>query len=175
MIDPQPPPVPGFAANQAATDDLRLRLASAQAGERTARDEMRRLARALALTRRLLNFYLGTLPPARPDLAASPTGLATRLWSESLVYYLDACKDQGTHTAISGWAFRPAAGWNARATVIMVLLRHGDTVYATPCQQVRRADVAAFYAGQEPGASGGAAGLDGAGSPPESIGESFCA
>lgn len=147
----------------AVVDDLRLRLGGAQSGERAARGEVRRLARELAVARRLLNFYVGTLPPASAATPPPAIETGTVLLSEELVYHLDTREDLGTHTTISGWAFRPAPGWDARATRVTLLLRHGDTVYATVCDAVRRPDVAAFYAGQPPGANGGATGLDGVG------------
>ena len=156
MIEPDHSP-------DAANDDLRLRYRALFENERAARGEIRRLARELGLARRLLRFYLGTLPPARLPAAAPAAGPATVLLSEALIYHLDDCEDRGAHTAVSGWAFRPAPGWDARATRISLLLRHEDTVYLTACREVARPDVAASYARQPAGASGGATGLEGAG------------
>lgn len=154
---------PAPDADPALLGELRDRLWAARTQESAARTEARRLARELALARRLLKFHLGTLPPARLAAPTPPADAGTQLLSAELVYHLDACEDRGTHTALAGWAFRPAPGWDARSTSVTMLLRHEDTVYATPCRKVQRADVAAYYAGQPPGASGGAVGLDGVG------------
>lgn len=154
---------PEHPADHTLSGELRARLWAARTQESAARSEAARLARELSLTRRLLKFYLGTLPPAAPAAAAPSTGAATVLLSGPLVYHLDAREDLGTHTAVSGWAFRPASGWDARAATITLLLRDGDTVYATSCRKVQRADVAAFYARQSPDGSGGATGLEGVG------------
>ena len=152
-------PSPGI--DPSVLGELRERLWAARTQETAARAAADRLARELALTRRLLKFYLGA--PLLPTASVPTADPATVLLSEELVYHLDACEERGTHTALSGWAFRPAPGWDARATRVTLLLRHGDTVYATACEAVRRPDVAAFYAGQPPGAGGGATGLDGVG------------
>ena len=155
-------PSPGV--DQSILGELRERLWAARTQEAAARTAADRLARELALPYRLLKFHLGAPPPARPPAVVVPTtDPATVLLSEPLVYHLDASEDLGTHTAVSGWAFRPAAGWDARTTTVTLLLRHEDTVYATVCRPVRRTDVAAFYAGQPSGVSGGAVGLEGAG------------
>ena len=163
MIDTTHLPAPAPGVDPAIFDDLKERLRLLQDETRTARGEARRLARELAIARRLLKFHLGALPPARPAPATPDTGTTTVLLSEAVVYHLDACENLGAHTAISGWAFRPAPDWDASATIVTVLLRHEDTVYATSCHEVRRPDVAAFYARQPPGASGGASGLEGVG------------
>ena len=155
-------PFPGV--DQSILGELRERLWAARSQETAARIAADRLARELALTRRLLKFYLGALPPARLPAAATPDiNPATVLLSESLVYHLDACENRGTHTTLSGWAFRPAPGWDARATTVTLLLRHEDTVYATVCRPVRRADVAALYNNRPAAESGGATGLEGVG------------
>lgn len=143
--------------------ELRERLRAARTQELAARAEVRRLACELALAHRLLRFYLGALPPARPTVEEPSVGPDTILLSAPLTYHLDALENRGALTTVAGWAFRPAPGWDARTTNITLLLRHEDSVYATPCLRVRRADVAAYYAGQPPDASGGATGLDGVG------------
>lgn len=159
LVDPDCDPIPDAA--QSMLGELRERLSAARTQEAAARAEAGRLSRELNLTRRLLKFYLGGLPPAaRADVSIDP---ATVLLSQPLIYHFDTNENLGTHTVISGWAFRPAAGWDASNTVVTLLLRHGSTAYATVCRTVQRADVAAFYAGQPPGASGGAVGLAGAG------------
>ena len=150
------------ADDRALLGELRERLRAARTQEIAARAAARRLARELALAHRLLKFYVGALPPAQPS-ATQPAAAETTLLSQPLAYHLDAMENRGTHTVVSGWAFRPAPGWAARATSVTLLLRHEDTVFATPCRAVRRTDVAAYYAGQPPDASGGATGLDGVG------------
>ena len=151
---------PASDAGRANLGELRERLWAARTQETAARAVADQLARELALARRLLKFYLGAPLPA----AAIPdAGSDILLLSEPIIYHLDARERFLTHTVLSGWAFRPAAGWDARTTTVTLLLRHEDTVYATACRTIRRGDVAAFYAGQSPGASGGAVGLEGAG------------
>lgn len=156
--------------------DLRLRLQGSQEQEAAARAEARRLARELAVAHRLLKFAGdGNLPmppervrPAAPPRPAekvapvNPRVRAVRL-TEKVTYHLDTCETRGEYTAISGWAFRPAEGWDGRATTVTLLFRDGATVYAAPACRVARGDVAAFYAAQEAGLTGGAVGLDGAG------------
>ncbi len=144
---------------------LLLRLQGREAEARAARAEARRLARELALVRRLLKFSGGgrvsaPLPP-RADAAVVPMKAA--LLTERIVYHLDACEDRGTHTAISGWAFRPDADWDARDTVVTLRFRHGDTVYQAVARPVPRPDVAAYYAAQPADLTGGATGLEGVG------------
>ena len=121
------------------------------------------MARELALTRRPRRPHRAPPPPPRRRTALTAADTATVLLSEEVVYHLDTRADLGASTAVTGWAFRPARGWDARATTITLLLRHEDTVYATASRQTPRPDVAALYAGQPPGASGGAVGLEGAG------------
>ena len=82
---------------------------------------------------------------------------------EEVVYHLDACEDQGTFTAISGWAFHPAPSWNSRDTTVTILFRHGTSIYYVAAGCVPRPDVAAHYALQVPQSYGGARGLDSAG------------
>ncbi len=150
-------------ADPAVLADLRLRLQGSLAQEAAARAEARRLARELALARRLLKFSFDGPPPVRvveaAEIRRSPAGLLT----DRMIYHLDVCEDRGTHTAVSGWAFCPANGWDMRAATIQVLLRHGDTAYLAVGGCVPRPDVAAFYATQPVEASGGARGLEGAG------------
>ena len=58
-------PAAGPEMDPAAVADLRLRLHGSQAQELAARAEVRRLARELALTRRLLRFAFDGPPPVR--------------------------------------------------------------------------------------------------------------
>ncbi len=163
---------PSTASERPATDpdadpavlaDLRLRLQGSLAQESAARAEARRLARELALARRLLKFFSDGPPPARAPVAVEIRPAPARLLTGRMVYHLDMCENHGTHTAVSGWAFCPAHGWDMRAATIKVLLRHGDTAYEAVGGCVPRPDVAAFYATQPVEASGGARGLEGAG------------
>ena len=143
--------------------DLRLRLRSSQAQERAARAEARRLARELALARRLLKFSFDGPPPVRVVEAAQIGRASAGLLTARMVYHLDTCENLGTHTAISGWAFCPVDGWDARAATVTLRLHHGDTTYVASAGFVPRPDIAAHYAAQPPEASGGARGLEGAG------------
>ena len=143
--------------------DLRLRLHGSQTQERAARAEARRLARELSLARRLLKFAFDGPPPVRMVEAARIEGSPASLLTARMIYHLDTCEDRGTHTAISGWAFCPFAGWDARATAVTLRLHHGDTTYVAFTAFVPRPDIAVHYAAQPPEASGGALGLEGAG------------
>ena len=153
-------------------DDLSLQLRASQAQERAFRAEARRLARELALTRRLLRFSGDNPPPAHPRQppVAVPAGTATgatrrraTLLTEPVIYHFDACQNRGTYTAIAGWAFRPAPGWDARATTVTLLFRHGLAVFQATATRMPRPDVAAHFAAQGAGLTGGATGLDGVG------------
>ena len=168
-------------ADPAILSDLRRRLQGSQAQETAARAEARALARELAVARRLLKFASANAAPASvrppspapPVLAAEtppvvmPKAETPRLRAEPLTvpvtYHLDACEDRGEFTAISGWAFRPAPGWDGRTTTITLRLRHGATVHTAATVRVPRADVAAHFAAQPHDATGGATGLDGVG------------
>ena len=158
---------PEDAPNDPSAEDidtsLLLRLQGREAEARDARAEARRLARELALVRRLLKFT-GTgrvpVPPAAPAAGAAP-GQATPL-TQRVIYHLDTCENRGAHTTISGWAFRPANPWDARETVVTLHFRHGGSIHQVVANPVPRPDVAAFYAGQ-PDLAGGATGLEGVG------------
>ena len=151
---------------------LLLRLQGAEAEARDARAEARRLARELALVRRLLKFSGGGRVPARsPSGAVAPT--RADALTERVIYHLDVCEDRGTHTAISGWAFRPASGWDARDTVVTLRFRHGGSIHQAVAHPVPRPDVAAFYAAQPADLTGGATGLEGVGFACEVLHESL--
>ena len=65
-----------------------------------------------------------------------------------MIYHLDVCESHGTHTVVSGWAFCPVDGWDARLTVARVLRATATTVYMATGGCVPRPDIAAHYAGQ---------------------------
>ncbi len=165
----------GTAADLAIMSDLRLRLQGREEQETAARTEARRLARELTVAHRLLKFTSGTSAPIRerppspprpkPAAAAAEAIPPQRamLLTDTVIFHVDSCQDQGAFTAISGWAFRPAPEWDGRSTTIRLLFRYGATVYAATASRMPRPDVAAFYAGQPISLSGGASGVDGAG------------
>ena len=150
-------------ADPAVLADLRLRLQGSQTQETAARAEARRLAHELALARRLLKFSFDGPAPVRTAAAADGRRLSTALLTGKMVYHLDVCERRGTHTVIAGWAFCPLAGWDARFATVTLILRHDDIAYMTGGGSVPRPDIAAHYAAQPAGASGGARGLEGAG------------
>ena len=154
---------PGPVGDPAVLADLRTRLQGSQAQEQAARAEARRLARELALARRLLKFAFDGPPPVRVAAAEEIPRAPAALLTAGMIYHLDACEDFGTHTAISGWAFCPVHGWDARAAAVTIRLHHGDTTYTAVGGCVPRPDVAAHYATLPPEAGGGARGLEGAG------------
>ena len=172
---------PALAENQgkitgglgAGAADLRQRLDGKEAQLLAARAGVRRLARELAVARRLLKFAGGSPLPARPRPPSPtlPLPLQTdtvprrraALLTDTVIYHLDSCQNLGAYTSVSGWAFRPAPGWDARATAVTLHFRHGATVYAAAASRVPRPDVAAYFAAQGDGISGGASGLDGVG------------
>ena len=163
----------GTEADLAVVADLRLRLQGSQEQLLATRREARRLARELAIARRLLKFTSGNPPPprVRPPLVAAPPVSAeaeiprqrATLLTEPVIYHLDACESRGRSTTISGWAFRPAPEWDARATTVTLLFRHGATVYYATAGRVPRVDVAAHFAAQPVSLFGGARGLDSTG------------
>ena len=63
-------PLSGANADPALLADLRLRFQGSHEQEQAARAETRRLARELALARRLLKFSFDGPPPPRPVEAA---------------------------------------------------------------------------------------------------------
>ena len=156
-------PIAGPETDPAVISDLRLRLHGSQAQELAARAEARRLARELALTRRLLKFAFDGPPPVRAVGAIPVERAPALLLTVPLIYHLDACENRGDHVAISGWAFCPVEGWDARAALVTLRLHHGDTTHIAFAGSVPRPDVAAHYATQPSGAAGGARGLEGAG------------
>ena len=161
------------AAEPAGTDpaitaDLRQRLRGSEVQRAATRSEARRLSRELALTRRLLRFSLGGSQPAAP---ATPRR-AVKL-TEPVLFHLDACRRAGTHTVISGWAFRPVPGWDARAAMVTLLFRAGVDAYAAAASHSPRPDVAAYLATRKDQAAGGARGLDGAGFSCEIVNDSL--
>ncbi len=161
-MDRDPPTSSGI--DPAVLADLRLRLRSSQAQELAARGEARRLARELALARRLLRFsFDGPLPPVRVVEEKTSAREPARLLTGTMIYHLDACEKRGDHAAVSGWAFCPVDGWDATLAVATLRLHHGETTYTVPTVQVPRRDVAALYATQPSETCGGARGLEGAG------------
>ncbi len=168
-------------ADLAILSDLKRRLQGSREQEAAARAEARALARELAVARRLLRFASANAAtatahppsPAPPVLAAEetpppvPPAETPRRRAEPLtapvIYHLDACENRGEYTAITGWAFRPAPGWDARATTVTLLFRDGATVHAAAAVRVPRPDVAAHFAAQPTDLTGGATGLDGVG------------
>ncbi len=156
-------PPAGTDANAAVLEDLRTRLQSSRTQELAARAEARRVARELALVLRLLKFSVEGPPPPRIVEAAEIGRLSATLLTSRMTYHLDACENHGTHTTVSGWAFCPVEGWDARIATVTVLLRHGDTAYVAAAGCVHRPDVAAHYATQPAEDGGGARGLEGSG------------
>ena len=166
-------PAAGPEMGQAVLADLRLRLHGSQTQELAARAEAHRLARELALTRRLLKFSFDGPRPVRTVEAARIERSPALLLTARMIYHLDACENRGDHVAISGWAFCPVNGWDARATTVTLRLHQGDTTYVALAGVVPRPDVAAHYATQPPAACGGARGLEGAGFACEILGDSL--
>ena len=146
-------------------DDLRQRLQGSQTEQLAARAAARRLARELALARRLLRFAGGeaSAPRARKPAALSPVQRALPLTDDRTCFHLDTCERQGAHTILSGWAFRAVPGWDARAATVTIHLRNDTLAYAAAAASVPRPDVAAHYAAQGPASAGGAVGLEAAG------------
>ena len=174
----QPPPAPGDTARESVLQDLRLRLHGSRTQERAVRVEARTLARELALTRRLLNFFQGAEAPLRTPRQSPvavntvPRVRAVRLDGRTL-FHLDTCQNHGTCTALAGWAFRPVPEWDAQAALVTVLLRGaGGEAFTVSTGRILRGDVAAHFAAQ-PVEAGGARGIAGAGFACEVLHESL--
>ena len=162
-MNPEGEWVENVEANLAVNADLRLRFQGKEAQLLAARAEARRLARELALTRRLLKFSLAGSPTVRRLVSPQAAPRRAALLTAPARFHLDACERQGRHTVISGWAFRPVPAWDAHAATVTLLFRHGETAYAAATGHVPRPDVAAHFAAQAPEESGGAGGLEDAG------------
>ena len=151
--------------------DLRLRLQGSQTQELAARTQARRFARELAIARRLLKFSFGrTMAEGFRPRPALITGMIARagrlraaLGTEKIIFQFDSCQLQGTTLSVSGWAFRRAPEWDAAATMVTLLFRHGTTVQSFATSRVQRLDVASHFAAQRKRFAGAARGLEGAG------------
>jgi ADP-heptose:LPS heptosyltransferase len=161
------------SASQTIVEDLQLRLQGAYAQVRVARTAARQLSRELALMRRLVKFFFDGPPPSRVNRTGEIQCQPAVLLTERVIYHLEVCQNQGTHTAISGWAFRPARDWDASATSVTLLFRSGYATYSAPTRRVARPDIAAYFAAQPPEVSGGAIGLAGMGFAGEVLNESL--
>jgi hypothetical protein len=159
---PAPAPIvtPG---SPAGLDDLRVRLQGAHEQARTARGAAHQLSRQLALMHRLVKFFFDGPSPPRVARTGEMQGQPAVLLTDKVIYHLEVCQNQGAHTAISGWAFRPARGWDATATSVTLLFRAGYATYTAPTRRVSRPDMAAYFAAQPPEVAGGATGLAGMG------------
>lgn len=160
----------GNDVERATVADLQLKLRGSEAQELANRAEARRLGRELSLAHRLLKFSFGDPPPdlrPRPALVTGGStkfpGLRAALTKGKVLFHIDACERQGTSLAVCGWAFRRVSAWDARETTVTLLFRHGPTVYSLPTRRILRPDVAAHFADQPNGVSGGARGLERAG------------
>lgn len=175
-------------ADEALMADLRLRLQGSQEQALAARHEARVAARELALAHRLLKYAFndangpvlkrsgdGTAFRAADTDSEPAAGVAgfvsvaeaprvgpTRLL-EPVMYHFDNFQNDGAHTLVSGWAFRPAPGWNGLNTTVTLLLSDGETAYYVATGRVRRPDVAEYFAAQAAELCGGAEGLEGIG------------
>jgi hypothetical protein len=165
---------PGAAdGSQAGLDDLRARLQGAREQARTGRVAAHQFSRELALMRRLVKFFFDGPPPSRVNRTGEIQCQPAVLLTERVIYHFEVCQNQGTHTAISGWAFRPARDWDASATSVTLLFRSGYATYSAPTRRVARPDIAAYFAAQPPEVSGGAIGLAGMGFAGEVLNESL--
>ena len=144
-------------------DDCRQRLLGSQEQQLAARAALRLLTREMALMRRLFRFSFDGAAPARPVKPGEIPRRSAALLTQEMIYNMDVCENRGDHTLIAGWAFHPAASWNARDTTVTLLLRDGATTYYAVAGRLLRPDVAAHYAAHPAQDSGGAHGLDGVG------------
>lgn len=149
-------------SESAASDDLRLRLHGSRAEAHAARQEARRLARELALTRRLLKFAVDLSPPLPPPPRRSAVAMPVRatLLTARMIYHLDSCQSRGGQMEIVGWAFCPVPEWDGAATAAILLFKTDAAIFQAVAAQVPRPDVAAHYAGQPAEATGRARGLE---------------
>ena len=165
--DPEAPPAAGLV--DAA--DLSQRLQGSRTQELAARGEARRLAQELVLARRLLRFQFTDQPGdstrPQPALVTEAMPKFARLLSvlkpEDTVFHIDSCQHQDGTLVVTGWAFCRARGWDAAATTVTLIFRHGAALHHAATRRVLRPDVAGHFAGHGAELAGGARDLEGGG------------